>query len=394
MSSYTNPEYKEKTTEIFSSLSVLDLKKYLLEHGIKTTGKRKAELVDMCVDIKIKELQTEPGGGGGSDTSSQSIFDIKEELIITLMIISHGTEYLTTPWPKNSKISKYFKKNVRVCSRACVPDTYTLTSGIQRCRNINRIHDASIKFLNKKDSITSPIIDKFISDNKSYYKEYLDDRTDSINNDPDSDVTSIKTVETINKERTTGLSSFLSNKEFDFHTHKDFGFKDSDPDVEEYLAASGCFVIDIRSKITNSDGIVSYKNIYSTQPITSYKMLYNTNIRYSEGLINILKILGKEHLVSKAKEILLFKDGDREIFNISLEQLYNFFTLIGISYVNIIDNSCRSNINGPILQEISDIIYKDEQKYAVKPDAFGKHRNKKRSLKLIKNKIKKYSRRK
>ena len=63
-----------------------------------------------------------------------------------------------------------------------------------------------------------------------------------------------------------------------------------------------------------------------------------------------------------------------------MEQLYRFFELVGIKYVNIIDHSCRNfnpTFNIPI--EKGEERFKKEQQYSVKPVAFGKRTKGKRS---------------
>jgi hypothetical protein len=90
-------------------------------------------------------------------------------------------------------------------------------------------------------------------------------------------------------------------------------------------------------------------------------------------------------LVKNALEIFGFGKKER-IMDLSLEQIYNLFQLLGIKYVNIMDFSCRSCSIGRIPEDMSESIYTEEQKYIIKPEAFGKRSNLKRNdLKRLKH---------
>jgi hypothetical protein len=60
---------------------------------------------------------------------------------------------------------------------------------------------------------------------------------------------------------------------------------------------------------------------------------------------------------------------DDPLPEIHLNQLYDFFELIDVKFVNIFDYTCRY-CNIPIA--LSQQIYNEEQKYAEKPNAFGR----------------------
>ena len=79
----------------------------------------------------------------------------------------------------------------------------------------------------------------------------------------------------------------------------------------------------------------------------------------------------RKDLVKPALEIFGFGKKDR-ILNLSLEQIYEFFQLLGVKYANIMDYTCRACSVGRIPQGLSDRIYSVEQRYSVKPVAFGK----------------------
>ena len=62
-----------------------------------------------------------------------------------------------------------------------------------------------------------------------------------------------------------------------------------------------------------------------------------------------------------------------------LEQLYKFFKLVGIKYVNIIDHSCRYFYpNTGLTEKKAEELFEKEQQYSVKPTAFGKRSDGKR----------------
>ena len=90
-------------------------------------------------------------------------------------------------------------------------------------------------------------------------------------------------------------------------------------------------------------------------------------------------VLHREDLFDSALKTLNFKAGKDKIPDISLVQLYNFFKLVGFKYVNIIDHSCRVFTTEKMTREQTEKLFKEEQKYIVKPVAFGKRLKSKRS---------------
>jgi hypothetical protein len=105
------------------------------------------------------------------------------------------------------------------------------------------------------------------------------------------------------------------------------------------------------------------------------------NFIYKSGLTYILKdILKRKDLVKPALEIFGFGKKDR-IMNLSLEQIYHFFQLLGVKYANIMDYTCRACSVGRLPQNLTDSMYRTEQRYRIKPVAFGKRSEKKRSEK-------------
>ena len=97
------------------------------------------------------------------------------------------------------------------------------------------------------------------------------------------------------------------------------------------------------------------------------------NLFYKNGMEFIMKdVLHREDLFNSALQTLNFKAGKENISGISLVQLYDFFKLVGFKYVNIIDQSCRVFTTQKLTSEKTEKLFKEEQKYIVKPVAFGK----------------------
>ena len=95
-------------------------------------------------------------------------------------------------------------------------------------------------------------------------------------------------------------------------------------------------------------------------------------------------------MVKPTLEIFGFGKKDR-VMNISLEQIYHFFQLLGVKYANLMDYTCRACSVGRLPQNLTDSMYRTEQEYRIKPVAFGKrsvkHSKKKRSKKKQSRKI-------
>jgi hypothetical protein len=72
--------------------------------------------------------------------------------------------------------------------------------------------------------------------------------------------------------------------------------------------------------------------------------------------------------------------------DVSLEQIYNFFMLIGVKYANIMDYTCRACSVGRLSQDLTDKIYSVEQRYKVKPFAFGFKQSRRKRTKKRNNK--------
>jgi hypothetical protein len=201
-----------------------------------------------------------------------------------------------------------------------------------------------------------------------------------------------------NLGRVSNLSTFLSNKNFSFYMDSEKERVNSI--MRPVYNTLGIQLVDIRLKKTAVDGSVSYEQIFDPTDVKYIRFdLTNLNLIYKSGLTYILKeILKRKDLVKPALEIFGFGKKDR-VLNLSLEQIYNFFQLVGVKYANLMDYSCRACSIGRIPQGLSDRIYSIEQQYSVKPVAFGKQsstlkgkrlngkRTKSKRLKRLRSKI-------
>ena len=310
------------------------------------------------------------------DTMTQSLINDaessleKDEIIISLIILGHGCEELTSPWPSKSDISIYFRNNVRVYSRACVPDTVSLGNVAS---NPKIIKDINQRFSSVPGNETSSIVTGYAKDSQFEYQKdilYNLEQHKKQSLGPRFDKFSIFE----NIARASDLSAYLSNK--------DFGFYENSPTERANFNMGyktlGVHIADVRIKKTNIHGEVSYEKIFSPSDYEKTDTT-NFNLIYRNGITFILKkILGTPKLANQALEILGFKSRQERIMDLTLEQLYNLFMLLNVGYVNIMDFSCRSCSIGVLLQSLTNTLYDMEQKFSVKSTAFGKRSNSKK----------------
>jgi hypothetical protein len=401
-------EEEDLAASISKSMTIPQLKKEIiladLWFGSKTKAKTKEEFVNIYISNGLhkrvatvspeekKEAKSQPKspetsppaspGKSKSQSKAAARVESKEELIMSLMISGHGTEGLEWQDP-TSRIAQYYKNNVRVYSRACVPGIRSIRMPKQVRKSID---DAFTIFKNNPGSATQDIMSEYTGQDKNNYRKFLD----KCNWDNDYDDI-FK-----NKERCGGLITYLSQKQFTFDEEnipKVRSQYKTEYNWNQFLESRGINVSDIRLKITASDGSVTYKTIFN--PYEEMAQFYSSNkeqkepvdiitkfnLAYRHGIEFILKdVLHKEELIDPALKIFKFKEGEKKKGIIDLVQLFRFFELVGIKYVNIIDHSCRSfNRAFKIPIEKGEELFKEEQKYIVKPVAFGKRSDGKRS---------------
>ena len=306
------------------------------------------------------------------------------ELIMSIAILGHGCENLVEPWVKDMPISKYFRENVRVYSRACVPDLEAIGDD-DNFKDI--IHDIQQRFTNVPADETASIISAYAEETRfDYQKDILHNLAHHRQKSLGPRFDKFNTFENI--ERASNLSAFLSNKQFAFYNNSpEEKVKKS---KKESYQLYGLNVVDIRIKRTRPNGDVVYDKIFSSQDLGPNKF----NLIYRSGVIFILQdVLGRPELTERALSLLGFKFRKERITDISLEEIYEFFQLIGVSYANLMDFTCRNCSIGIMPQHILEKIYNVEQKFSIKKTAFGK-RGKKRSDKKRSGKKQKSNKRK
>ena len=287
--------------------------------------------------------------------------------------MGHGCEDLLTPWTPDQPISLYFRNNVRVYSKSCVPDVNSIGNIYQ---NEDIIKDVQRRFSNVPKGETAAIVSAYADEVRDDY--IRDVGFSKLSKAPISLTRGFDKLSDItNLARVSNLSAFLSNKNFSFYMDSEKERVNSI--MRPVYNTLGIQLVDIRIKKTAMDGSVSYEQIFNPTDVKYIRFdLTNLNLIYKSGLTYILKeILKRKDLVKPALEIFGFGKKDR-ILNLSLEQIYEFFQLLGVKYANIMDYTCRACSVGRIPQGLSDRIYSVEQRYSVKPVAFGKRLKSKR----------------
>jgi hypothetical protein len=385
---------KDELTKSINKMTIRDIQKELEASNIDFSGaKKKADYVSLYVTSglhnKEGRLSAIPEVSEAKEEANEDVqpITVLEELIMSVTIMGHGCEDLMTPWPFETPISVYFKNNVRVYSKACVPDVNSIGNIYQ---NSDIIKDVQRRFSEVPKSATESII-------QTYAKEVRDDYMrdiaySKIKKEPVSLTPGFDKVSNIeNLARVSNLSTFLCNKDFSFYmdspTEKVPGV------LQPVYKTIGIQVTDIRLRKTAMDGSVSYEQIFNPSDIKYSRLDWtNFNLIYKNGLTYVLKdILGRRDLVKPALEVLGFGKKDR-IMDVSLEQIYNFFMLVGVKYTNIMDYTCRKCSVGHLSKSLTEQIYSVEQNFKKKPVAFGlkQSRRRKRSNKRKQKTQKKY----
>ena len=268
---------------------------------------------------------------------------VKEEIVMSIGIYGHGNEdYFSQSL--SGKQLEYSKNNVRGFNLGCVPGFDTWETS-QETTDLPFLYKM---FKENQYSNTSSIMKEFIEYRKPKYQNYLK-----------KDL-KYKDFEPIEKglECASGVITYLHDKYFNFSN-------------VAYFVDNGIYVLDIRSKITYSNGSIRYVPFTNIDPNFKFNLINYTHLRF------VLNIFNKDDLLEQAKSILGFDkiSKDELLPDIYLNQLYNFFELINVKFVNIFDYTCR-HCNNEFPSALSQQIYNEEQTYAEKPDAFGKKKRK------------------
>ncbi len=392
----------ELTKSITKTMTIRDIQKELEASNIDFSGaKKKADYVSLYVtsglhnkegrlsvipeeEQAISEAKVVVSEAKEAKEKDVQSITVLEELVISISIMGHGCEDLMSPWPSQLPISTFFKNNVRVYSKSCVPDVNSIGNIF---RNEDILRDVQRRFSATPKGETAAIVSAYADEVRDDY--IRDVAFAKIKKDPVSLTPGFDKLSDIqNLGRVSGLSTFLCNKDFSFYM--DAKTERVSSMLQPVYKTIGIQVSDIRLKKTAMDGSVSYEPIFNPSDIKYIRGdMLDHNLIYKSGVTFIVKnILGRRDLVKPVLEVLGFGKKDR-IMDVSLEQIYNFFMLIGVKYANIMDYTCRACSVGRLSQDLTDKIYSVEQRYKVKPIAFGfKQSRRNHSLKTQINKRK------
>ena len=400
----------ELAASISKSMTIDKLKNALTKNRIVySTAKKKADFIDLYIsnglhkDTNLEELKEKkeevlasPALNASPTLDAVNLKEelskslpesvkhipVLEELIMSITIMGHGCEELVTPWPPQSEISMYFKNNVRVYSKSCVPDVNSIGNIYQ---NEDVLRHVQRKFSAVPKGETAAIVSAYADEVRDDY--IRDVAFSKFSKAPVSLTRGFDKLSDItNLARVSNLSTFLCNKNFSFYM--DSEKERVNPIMRPVYNTLGIQLVDIRIKKTAMDGSVSYEQIFDPTDVKYIRFdLTNLNFIYKSGITYILKeILKRKDLVKPALEIFGFGKKDR-VMNISLEQIYHFFQLLGVKYANLMDYTCRACSVGRLPQNLTDSMYRTEQEYRIKPVAFGKRTKSKRNKKTYSRKI-------
>jgi hypothetical protein len=301
---------------------------------------------------------------------------LSKDIIMSIAIFGHGCEDFDTPLTDD--LADYYKNNVRVYSRACVPGIISVGNILENEDIIRDVRGrfSRTEFICGTEFIggTEHVIDKYIDDMKPVYSDRVRGFHDK------TDTKAAKAANDRFLQRSSGLSTFLFEKEFGFYEDTPNEKLSSLPKpVQAKYPTLGVHVVNVSVKITNDDGSVHYESIFDPSDerfrrfdFTMFNLIYKDGLKQLLGeLGQLLGELGQKTLVKEAQTCLGFTGSKTRVSTLSLTQLYSFFRLLGVRYVNIMDYTCRScasNINQSILENI----YRIEQEHVgVKRGLFG-----------------------
>jgi len=322
--------------------------------------------------------------------------EYKEEIILSLAIFGHGSEAHPETFLEPT-ISDFYSKNVRVFSTACIPGFVSISATHDNHRVLDKIKS---KF-NNPESSTETAIRAFRDEYKPEYQNMI-----RRNKDNPSYKQKFNDFDRLSDEFYLSQScnniTYFSNKNFFFYEDVD-GDIFENPRIEGIYNCIGINIVDIKKKITNEDGSITYEPIYTANSEGRILQAKYLNIIYIEGfktLLSKLKISKKdsEEIIKKFFDIPEDKKMSRNINPLQttdLIKLFEIFKDLNISYVNIFDSSCRSCRTNLSDEEIYHITMaqdaEESKKYAFggKSKTFRKRKSKKRKSKKRKQTIKK-----
>lgn len=352
------------------------------------TEKQKARIQRILTERKTKK-EAEAERALATSLPKALATSLTKDIIMSVVIIGHGCEHYDTPL--TGDLADYYRKNVRVYSRACVPGTISVGNIL---KNEEIIHDVRGRFSRDSNLGTEYVINKYIEETKPDYLNNVRSYRDRISN-----ASSTKAADDQFLQRSSALSTFLFEKEFGFYQDTlDEKLSSLSKPVKEKYPTLGIHIVNVSMKITNDDGSVHYEPLFDPSnkmferfDFTMFNLIYKDGLNQlfkefykNPELIQLLTKLDKpdksanQKLVTDAQTCLGFINRKTRVSTLSLKHLYDFFQLLGVRYVNIMDYSCRScavNMN----QSIFENVYRIEQGYA--GDKRGLFGGKKRSTK-------------
>ena len=332
------------------------------------------------------------------------VTSLSKDIIMSVAIFGHGCEDYDKPL--TGDLADYYRNNVRVYSRACVPGIISIGNILQNEDIIRDVRSRfSREFIGGTEFIhgTDHVINKYITETKPEYLDRVRGFHEGIREK--TDAKAAKAAD--DRQRSSGLSTFIFEKEFGFYEDRPGEKLSSLPiPVQQKYPTLGVHVVNVSVKITNDDGSVHYEPLFDPLDERFRRFDFTMfNLIYKDGLKQLLSELDQKTLLKEAHKCLGFTDTktrvSTRVSTLSLTQLYDFFRLLGVRYVNIMDYTCRScasNINQSILENS----YRIEQEHVgVKRGLFGgkksranKRSNKKLGTKKLDTNRKTYKRRK
>ena len=290
---------------------------------------------------------------------------LKREIIATIVISGHGGEDHLDPFDRDSDIGQFYRNNVVVYSTSAIPDI----AAIMNARDANRIiTNISDKLKTAPHSDTRRIVNEFKHELRQEYQELV-----LQNRHLDK---SGRSAEPRYLNEASKATTYLANKKYFFYNN-----------VDANDNTLGMSVVDLREKQTHADGSISYNQVRLPNKVN---LMYKDKVEeFAEVLENELGIGGDIRLES-IYSALGFDDDD-SIENITLVELYAFFKLLHIDYVNIFDLTCRNCRTRQLeFQEIEEIARAEMEAFE-NVKAFGKTKRRRRNKK--KKKVKKSTKR-
>jgi hypothetical protein len=176
----------ELTESINKSMTISEMQKELKASKIDYTGaKKKADYVSLYItsglhnkegrlsaipeEEEVVSVVKEPAVvvsvAKDIPENVQSI-TVLEDLVISISVMGHGCEDLMSPWPSQLPISLYFKNNVRVYSKACVPDVNSIGNIF---RNEDILRDVQRRFSATPKGETAAIVSAYADEVRDDY---------------------------------------------------------------------------------------------------------------------------------------------------------------------------------------------------------------------------------